>query len=106
LSWASNHEQWRASFTFDLPLVFDICDTGLDRYVTGDNTPDQLAETVDGTWVEFVKNGQPARRNLPKWSACNLDRLPVMRLDIESGVEDDPAGDERKLWTNVRIGFM
>jgi carboxylesterase type B len=51
---------------------------------------------MHAAWVRFVADGDPG------WPVYDLGRRATMRFDLDSGVVDDPAGDERKLWQGLR----
>lgn len=80
----------RACHTLEIPFVFNALQGA---EITG-NDPARLAlgKTMSQAWVAFAKSGNPG------WPAYNTDNRPTMVFDLESRVENDPFGAERRAW--------
>lgn len=84
----------RSCHTLEIPFVFNTADTA---ELTG-NDPARLAlaETMARAWIAFARNGSPG------WPAYNLTDRPTMVFDLESRIENDPFGAERRVWEEKR----
>jgi para-nitrobenzyl esterase len=54
-----------------------------------------LADRVSGAWVAFARTGDPSHALIPKWPAYDASRRPVMHMNNEWRVVDDPDREER-----------
>jgi len=88
----------------DLPLMWNRLDDVASAALTlvGRPAPVALAEAVHGAWVSFVTAGVPQHPALPVWPTYDTMRRATMWLDDESRVVDDPMGEQRELWRDVR----
>jgi len=88
----------------DLPLMWNRLDDVASAALTlvGRPAPVALAEAVHGAWVSFVTTGVPRHPALPAWPTYDTTRRATMWLDDESHVVDDPMGEQRELWRDVR----
>jgi para-nitrobenzyl esterase len=84
----------RACHTLEIPFVFNTVDGAA---ITGSD-PARLAlgETMARVWIAFARTGNPG------WPAYDTTRRPTMVFDLESRVENDPFGAERKIWEDKR----
>lgn len=81
----------------------------LDSPLTGPGAPPELSDVMRRAWLSFARTGKPADAPadapagaVPHWPAYG-GRRSVMRLgDGAPAVLDDPAPDERRLWTGLR----
>jgi para-nitrobenzyl esterase len=80
----------RACHTLEIPFVFNTVENAA---ITGDD-PSRLplGKTMAGAWIAFAKTGNPG------WKAYDTTTRPTMVFDLESRVENDPFGTERKIW--------
>ena len=93
-----------AGHGFDLPFMWDTLDMlppGAFAQWVGREPPQELATTMHGAWVSFIKTGVPEHSKLPDWPAYDATRRATMRFDVESRVVDDPDGATRELWDEV-----
>jgi para-nitrobenzyl esterase len=83
----------------EVPFVFDQIDGDLGLKLHGDRDDAQpLADAISRAWAAFARSGDPNHDGLPEWPAYDEQRRATMLLDVECGVVDDPAGDERAVW--------
>ncbi|SFJ83447.1 carboxylesterase/lipase family protein [Amycolatopsis sacchari] len=80
----------------ELPYVFDTIDQEPTHPLIGDSPSREVADTVHGTWVRFIRDGDPG------WSTYRLGsrRVGVLGKDVRE--ETDPAADERRAWEGAR----
>lgn len=80
----------RACHTLEIPFVFN---TVAGAAITGaDPSRLPLGETMARAWIAFAKSGNPG------WPAYDVRTRPTMVFDLQSRVENDPFGAERKIW--------
>ena len=86
----------RATHTVEIPFVFN--NLAANDWIV-DNTPEnqKFADTMTATWSAFAHAGDPNNVNLPGWPVYNADTRATMILDLESRVENDPGGAQRKM---------
>ncbi|MEU0504604.1 carboxylesterase family protein [Nocardia sp. NPDC005998] len=80
----------------EVPFVFDQLHDRRMQWITGPNPPQQLADIVHHTWVQFASTG---RVNWPHYEPA---RRTTMRLDLQPTVVDDPC-PVRDLWDGVEL---
>jgi len=51
--------------------------------------------------VAFAKSGDPNHKGLAKWPTYDKNIRATMMFNIDSKVENDPFGEERKLWDGI-----
>ena len=92
--------RYGAQHGMDIPLVFD--NTADPRALTG-NTPaaQKAAEQMSSAFIEFARSGNPNNAKIPEWTPYELERRATMVFDAESKLENDPRGEERKLFAAV-----
>ena len=76
----------------EVPFVFDTLGAPAAAQVTGHEPPQGLADEMHRRWIAFAKSGDPG------WPAYSPERRAVMAFDLESGVVEDPRGEERAAW--------
>jgi para-nitrobenzyl esterase len=88
----------------DLPFTWNKLDfvAGPLAELVGRSLSPQLADAMHGAWVEFSTSGVPQHPRLPNWPRYDVNRRATMLLDEPSRVVDDPLGEERRLWDEVR----
>ena len=80
----------RACHTLEIPFVFNTVEAAA---ITGsDPSRLPLGKTMAGAWIAFAKTGNPG------WPAYDTTERPTMVFDLESRVENDPFGAERRAW--------
>jgi para-nitrobenzyl esterase len=102
LNWRSPVDggKWKASHTMDVPLVFDNIRYG--KTMTGAGPGAQkMADIMSESWIAFARTGNPDTPHIPHWPRFDLKNRATMVFDLPSKVEDDPRGNERKLFAPV-----
>ena len=86
--------QMKAYHTLDIPFAFynveiaaSMTGAGNERYA--------LAHRMSAAWASFARKGDPNHPDLPKWPAFNPTERPVMVLDNQCRVLNDPDREER-----------
>jgi para-nitrobenzyl esterase len=85
-----------AGHTVEIPFVFN--NLALNDWLVDDTPENQkLADTMTATWSAFAHTGDPNNVNLPGWPVYAAQTRDTMILNLESRVEKDPGGAQRKL---------
>ena len=92
--------KWKASHTIDVPLVFDNIKYGATMTGTGPEAR-KMADIMSESWVAFARTGNPDTPDIPHWPRFDLKNRATMVFDLNSKVENDPRGNERRLFTPV-----
>jgi para-nitrobenzyl esterase len=89
-----------APHAFDIPLVFG--NLGAEGSIAG--TGDE-ARAVSGmmseAFIAFARDGRPRSKLLPRWTPYTLKKRETMIIDKKPRMENDPRGEERKLFATV-----
>jgi para-nitrobenzyl esterase len=101
--WPSTAMEGRlgAVHTVEIPFVFNTLTSQQAIDTVGALTPEAaaLALRIHATIAAFVRTGDPnTTAGLGHWPAFNSARRPVMVIDANSGIQDDPYRDHRLLW--------
>jgi para-nitrobenzyl esterase len=99
LDWGSPLDggKFGAFHTLDIPLVFDNIHQPGSR--TGDGVEAQaLAEQMSAMLIALARHGDPNHAGIPTWTPYGLERRETMVFNVESRLEHDPRGGERKLY--------
>lgn len=102
LDWQSPVDggKWKAPHGLDIPLVFNNIEYG--KSMTGVSPEaQQMADIMSEAWIAFARTGNPDTPNIPHWPRFELENRPTMVFDLPSKVENDPRGNERKLFAPV-----
>ncbi|MFJ7496125.1 carboxylesterase/lipase family protein [Streptomyces sp. NPDC097727] len=78
----------------DLGFVFGNFSADPDFYGSG-TWRDRLSSEVQDLWTTFAKTGNPGRSD---WKEYNLADRPTLVIDKKTTVENDPLGNERKVF--------
>jgi para-nitrobenzyl esterase len=62
---------------------------------------EKLSEQMMDCWIAFAKTGDPNHAGIPNWSSYDLEKRSTMILGREVKLEEDPFGEERKIWKDV-----
>jgi para-nitrobenzyl esterase len=92
--------RYGAMHTMDIPLVFDnIVAPGS---LTGhDAAAQKAADQMSDAFIAFARTGDPNHPGLPQWRPYELTNRATMVFDAQSHLENDPRGEERKLFAQV-----
>lgn len=85
-----------AAHAAEIPFVFDTIDDPTTHGRLGDHPSHAVADRAHKTWVDFVTTGNPG------WASYDLDTRPVGLITDQVVEAADPAGDERRLWDDIR----
>lgn len=91
----SNH-RFGACHAVEIPFVFGTIAREDGRPLIGDTPSQAVADTAHDTWVSFIKNGTPG------WATYTLDSRSTGLLTEKINEVNDPARDERLLWSTIR----
>lgn len=81
----------KAAHGCDIPFVFDIlADKGAYQKATGDNPPQNLADTLHKTWMTFARTGNPG------WTPFDTQKRMTMAFNETSCEVSDPWKFERE----------
>lgn len=98
LEWRTPVGPFRAPHTLEIPLVFD--NVANSRVLVGPGPePEVVAKQMSAAWVAFARTGNPNTSLLPKWSAYDAVKRPVMVFNLQSRVVDDLYAATRKAVT-------
>jgi para-nitrobenzyl esterase len=92
--------RYGAMHTMDIPLVFD--NVRQPGSLTG-NTPEaqKTADQMSDAFIAFARTGNPNHSGIPQWRPYELTRRSTMVFDATSELQNDPRGEERKLFAKV-----
>jgi para-nitrobenzyl esterase len=80
----------------DVPFAFDtLTSPGLAARL-GDTPPQAVADLNHRIWIQFIATGDPG------WGPYNTHTRATGLINDTLTVLDDPAGEERELWTGLR----
>jgi para-nitrobenzyl esterase len=91
-----------ACHALELPFVFGTVDAPALRAFVGEGEAVRaLSEAMQDAWLAFAREGRPRAAALGSWPSYEAPRRSTMRLDLESGLEDDPLAAERRFWDGI-----
>jgi len=91
----------RSAHSFEIPFVFNYMNDPSVLFVGNRPERFKLAAAMSGAWVAFARSGNPNHEGLPQWPTYDKKDRATMLFNIESKVENDPFGEERKLWDGI-----
>ena len=101
LDWATPKDDGKfgAPHASDIQLVFDNIDK---PGATAIGPQAQImADMMSETFIAFARTGNPNNKMIPAWDQYTLPRRQTMVFDVPSHLEDDPRGEERKIFEKV-----
>ncbi len=101
LNWTSPIDGGRrgAMHTDDIPLALDTVAASGSR-AQGPQAQ-QMADILSGAFVSLARTGDPNHPGLPTWTPYDLTRRQTMIMDVPPRMEDDPRGDQRRLFARI-----
>jgi para-nitrobenzyl esterase len=85
-----------AAHSVDIPFFFNTLGIPGAERLTGPNAPQDLADTMHGSWVSFILGDDPG------WEAYAPDQRAVQRFDTSTETVLDPRSEARLAWDGVR----
>lgn len=90
----------KSAHSFELPFVFNNMYPSV-RFI-GDKTERfTLANNMSSAWVGLARTGNPDHKGIPHWPTYSPAKRATMLFNTECRVENDPFGEERKLWDGI-----
>jgi para-nitrobenzyl esterase len=89
----------KAPHAMDVPFTFNTLD--LTNATGGSPEAQALADTMSSVWAAFARNGRPDHHAIPAWPVYDTDTRATLILDAACRIEDDPRGNERRLWQDI-----
>lgn len=102
LNWQSPPEfgAFGAPHMLDIPLVFGNLDAA--GSLTGHASSAQAMHAVIAdAFIAHAHTGNPNHAGMPQWDIYTLPQRQTMVFDVKSHMEDDPRGEERRLFAKV-----
>ena len=88
--------RWLSPHTLDIPMVF--ANVGRTRSYAGrSEAAHRVSDQMSAAWLAFARSGDPNHPGIPAWPAYTAERPVTMLFDVESRVEPDWRGGERKV---------
>uniref|UniRef100_UPI002ADDAC3E carboxylesterase/lipase family protein n=1 Tax=Tepidiforma sp. TaxID=2682230 RepID=UPI002ADDAC3E len=86
-----------ACHALELPFVFGTLDAPTqDRFAGRGPGVQRLSEQMMDAWIAFARGGDPSHPGIGRWEPYDPVRRPTMVFDLESRLEEDPYGEERR----------
>ena len=101
LDWKSmrDGEKFGAPHASDIQQVFDNIDKP--GATAQGPTSQRMADIMSDTFIGFARRGDPNNRRLPRWKPYTIARRETMVFDVPPRLENDPRGEERKIFEKV-----
>jgi para-nitrobenzyl esterase len=61
----------------------------------------EASKAISGYFASFARNGVPTAAGQPAWPRYDTTRRPVMLLNAQCHVANDPGGEERQFWQSL-----
>lgn len=92
--------KWGAPHTIDIPMAFQT--TNAKSSLSDDGAGARLvAKIFSKSLANFAKFANPQSDELPKWEKYKLPNRATMIFDTKCKMQNDPRGQERKLFEKV-----
>ncbi len=101
LDWASPRDggKFGSPHGSDIQLVFDnIKKPG--ATAIGPEAQ-QMADTMSETFIQFARTGNPNNKKIPAWKPYTIARRETLVFDVPTHSENDPRGEERRIFEKV-----
>jgi len=79
----------------DLPFCFDNVER-CDSSTGNTEAARRLGTLMSRAWINFARTGNPSQPGLA-WPKFDAQQMPTMIFDVDSRVENDPAGEVRRM---------
>jgi para-nitrobenzyl esterase len=89
----------KAPHAMDVPFVFNTLN--LTNATGGSAEAQALADTMSAVWAGFARTGRPDHPAIPGWAAYDAANRATLMLDKQCRIENDPRGQERRLWQEI-----
>ena len=101
LDWKSTRENGKfgAPHGADIQLVFD--NIGKPGATAQGLTAQKMADIMSETFIKFAKTGNPNNKQIPVWKPYTMAKRETMVFDVPTHLENDPRGEERKIFAKV-----
>ncbi|HZW64172.1 MAG TPA: carboxylesterase family protein, partial [Hanamia sp.] len=101
LDWATPKDggKFGAPHASDIQLVFDNIDKPGATAIGQE--AQTMADIMSETFIAFAHTGNPNNKMLPNWKKYSLEKRETMVFDVPSHLENDPRGEERKIFEKV-----
>jgi para-nitrobenzyl esterase len=93
----------RATHGLDVPFAF--ANTASASLAAGDGAA-AVSDAMSDSWLAFIRTGDPNHPGIGPWPAYSSDVRSTMLFDSNSRVEDDPAGEDRRVWDAVPVRLL
>ena len=91
-----NNGIFRTPHTLDIPFMFNNVEES--RVLVGPGEgPVTMGAMMSDAWISFAKTGTPSSDLMPEWTAYNTTDRPVMRLDVDAKIVNDPEKGMREI---------
>ena len=81
----------------DIAFVFDT----LAASRAAGPAAERMVDLFSGAFTAFARTGDPNHAGFPRWPPWSLERRETMLMDVAPRLENDPRGDERRLFSRV-----
>jgi para-nitrobenzyl esterase len=90
-----------ATHALEIPFTFNNLERmGVDVFLGEGPLPRDLADAMHAAWISFIRDGSPESTN--EWPRFDARRRRLMEFGDEIRVREDPFGNTRALWDDVR----
>jgi para-nitrobenzyl esterase len=97
-TWESpaRHGALGSCHALEMPFVFGTLDAPTqDRFAGAGAEAERLSTHMMDAWIAFARTGDPGHEGVGPWAAYDAAARPTMVFGRESGIQDNPFGDER-----------
>jgi len=77
------------------PTFFNWDEKGLQGNGPG---VEQASAHLSALWASFARSGKPSAPGVPDWPRYDAQTRPVMLVDVDCSLANDPDGEARPLW--------
>ena len=88
-----------APHAMDVPFCFNTLD--LTNATGGSADAQALSDTMSAVWAAFARNGRPDHDSIPAWPLYEPTQRATLMLATDCRIENDPRGNERRMWQDI-----